>query len=180
MLALTSVPAYDPNAFAAGIDRATWASLNTDKLRPLQNRAIQGRYPPGSTFKIVVATAALEEGVITPDFKVYCPGGGDVLRPLLRVPLPNGAATARWTCATRSRSRATSTSTRSATCSAIDKIHKWAEQLGLGEKTGIDLPNEVQSIVPSTEWKRSDTKNHEQLVRRAKRSRWRSARASCR
>ena len=62
VLSYVSLPAYDPNDFAAGIDRATWASLNTDKLRPLQNRAIQGRYSPGSTFKIVVATAALEEG----------------------------------------------------------------------------------------------------------------------
>ena len=70
VLAFTSLPGYDPNAFAAGIDRATWASLNTDTLRPLQNRAIQGRYSPGSTFKMAVALAALEEGVITPDFKV--------------------------------------------------------------------------------------------------------------
>ena len=53
VLAFTSLPAYDPNTFAAGIDRATWAALNTDELRPLQNRAIQGRYSPGSTFKIV-------------------------------------------------------------------------------------------------------------------------------
>ena len=74
VLAFTSVPAYDPNAFASGIDRATWASLNTDPQRPLQDRAIQGRYSPGSTFKMSVAAAALEEGVITPDFKVYCPG----------------------------------------------------------------------------------------------------------
>jgi len=74
VLAFTSVPSYDPNAFASGIDRATWASLNTDDLKPLQDRAIQGRYPPGSTFKMAVGTAALEEGVITPDFKVYCPG----------------------------------------------------------------------------------------------------------
>src|SRR5919197_214496 len=58
VLAFTSIPAYDPNAFAAGIDRATWASLNTDELRPLQDRTIQGRYSPGSTFKIAVATAA--------------------------------------------------------------------------------------------------------------------------
>src|SRR3954465_6482485 len=74
VLAFTSVPAYDPNSFAAGIDRATWASLNTDQLRPLQDRTIQGRYPAGSTFKMAVAAAALEEGVITPDFQVYCPG----------------------------------------------------------------------------------------------------------
>ena len=85
VLAFTSVPSYDPNAFAAGIDRATWASLNTDDLKPLQDRAIQGRYPPGSTFKMAVATAALEEGVITPDFKVYCPGHADVLRPIVPV-----------------------------------------------------------------------------------------------
>src|SRR5205814_1585254 len=60
VLAFTSVPAYDPNAFAAGIDRATWASLNSDELRPLQDRTIQGRYPAGSTFKMAVAAAALE------------------------------------------------------------------------------------------------------------------------
>ena len=114
MLAFTSVPAYDPNAFAAGIDRATWAALNTDELRPLNDRAIQGRYSPGSTFKMAVATAALEEGVITPDFRVNCTGHGNVLRPQLQV-LEERAATAASTCATPSSSRATSTSTRSAT-----------------------------------------------------------------
>src|SRR5687767_31814 len=75
VLSFVSLPAYDPNDFAAGIDRVTWGSLNTDRLRPLQNRVIQGRYSPGSTFKIVVAVAALEEGLVTPDFKVHCPGG---------------------------------------------------------------------------------------------------------
>src|SRR5947208_2285339 len=73
-LDFTSHPAYDPNAFASGIDRATWALLNTDRDRPLNDRAIQGRYSPGSTFKMAVALAALEEGIITPDFHVYCPG----------------------------------------------------------------------------------------------------------
>src|SRR6266481_6350904 len=74
VLAFTSVPAYDPNAFAAGIDRATWASLNTDDLKPLQDRAIQGRYSPGSTFKMAVALAGLEEGIITPAFHAHCAG----------------------------------------------------------------------------------------------------------
>ena len=59
VLSLVSLPAYDPNSFATGIDRVTWAALNTDKLLPLQNRAIQGRYSPGSTFKIVMAVAAV-------------------------------------------------------------------------------------------------------------------------
>src|SRR5438034_7953072 len=75
VLGFTSRPAYDPNAFAAGIDRATWASLTTDEDRPLNDRAIQGKYSPGSTFKMAVATAALMEGVINPDFKVHCVGG---------------------------------------------------------------------------------------------------------
>src|SRR5262249_28383247 len=74
VLAFASIPAYDPNAFAAGIDRATWAALNTDDLHPLQDRAIQGRYSPGSTFKMAVALAALEEGIITPNFHVSCAG----------------------------------------------------------------------------------------------------------
>ena len=69
-----SRPAYDPNAFASGIDRATWALLTSDEDHPLNDRAIQGTFSPGSTFKMAVATAALEEGIITPDFKVFCPG----------------------------------------------------------------------------------------------------------
>src|SRR5206468_8591556 len=75
VLGFTSRPAYDPNAFATGIDRATWALLNTDALSPLQDRATQGRYSPGSTFKMAVALAALEEGIIAPDFTVHCLGG---------------------------------------------------------------------------------------------------------
>src|SRR5262245_1401624 len=74
VLAFTSRPSYDPNDFAAGIPRAVWASLNSDELKPLQNRALQGRYSPGSTFKMAVGLAALEENVITPEFSVYCPG----------------------------------------------------------------------------------------------------------
>ncbi len=77
VLSYASLPSYDPNAFAAGIDRATWAALNTDALKPLQDRAIQGRYSPGSTFKMAVAAAALEEGITTPDFTVTCHGGKD-------------------------------------------------------------------------------------------------------
>src|SRR5437762_486170 len=75
VLGFTSRPAYDPNAFASGIDKVTWASLTTDEDRPLSDRAIQGRYSPGSTFKMAVATAALQEGVITPNFTVHCTGG---------------------------------------------------------------------------------------------------------
>src|SRR3954453_4069110 len=74
VLGFTSRPAYDPNAFASGIDRAAWASLTGDEDLPLNDRAIQGRYSPGSTFKLAVATAALQEGVITPETTVHCNG----------------------------------------------------------------------------------------------------------
>ena len=153
VLAFTSLPGYDPNDFAAGIDRATWAGLNTDPLKPLQNRAIQGLYSPGSTFKIVVEVAALEEGIITPDFRVSCGGSADFLRP----PVPSAgrkAGTAASTCATRSEESCNVYHYTVGNMVGVDKIHKWATLLGLGEKTGIDLPNEIEGLVPSTEWKR--------------------------
>jgi len=161
VLAFSSVPAYDPNAFASGIDRATWASLNTDDLHPLQDRAIQGRYPAGSTFKMAVAAAALEEGIITPDYKVYCPGHGVFYGRSFACSLPGG----------RGHGLVDLRQAIEHSCNVyfytigdklgIDRIHKWATLLGLGEKTGIDLPNEVQGLVPSPEWKRNNTKNHE-------------------
>ncbi len=146
---MVSLPAYDPNAFASGIDRATWQALNTDELRPLQNRAIQGRYSPGSTFKIVVATAALEEGVMTPETKVFCAWR----RPTSTAASSSAtwpAATAGSTCATPSRSRATSTSTPPATCSASTRSTSGPSSWAWPAKTGIDLPNEVENIMPST------------------------------
>ena len=87
VLALVSRPAYDPNAFAAGIDAAAWTALTGDPLKPLQNRALRGRYSPGSTFKVVMAVAGLEEGVVQPEDQVVCRGGRRVLRAVLRLPL---------------------------------------------------------------------------------------------
>src|SRR5947209_507129 len=157
VLAFTSVPAYDPNAFAAGIDRATWAALNSDDLKPLQDRAIQGRYSPGSTFKMAVALAALEENVIKPDFHVHCVGGATFYgRPFkcwkkgghgsldLRHAIEQSCDVYFYTVGNMV---------------GIDKINRWATALGLGVRSGIDLPNEVQGLVPSTEWKRE--KMHE-------------------
>jgi penicillin-binding protein 2 len=154
VLAFTSVPAYDPNAFAAGIDRATWASLNTDELKPLQDRAIQGRYPPGSTFKMAVATAALEEGIITPDFKVYCPGHATFFGRSFQCSLPNGRGHGTIDLRQAIEHSCNVYFYTVGNMVGIDKIHEWATLLGLGEKTGIDLPNEVQGLVPSPEWKR--------------------------
>ncbi len=74
VLALVSKPAYDPNDFAGGIDSATWSRLTSDERVPLQNRALAGQYPPGSIHKVIVAAAGLEEGVIDPEERIFCPG----------------------------------------------------------------------------------------------------------
>ena len=158
VLGFTSRPAYDPNAFAAGIDRATWNALTTDEDLPLQNRALQGRFSPGSTFKMAVALAGLEEGVITPDFKVHCAGHANFYGHDFK-------------CWRFSRGGHGTIDLRHAieqSCDVyfytvanmvgVDNINKWATLLGLGVKSNIDLPNEVIGLVPSTEWKRLHTK----------------------
>jgi len=154
VLALSSVRGYDPNAFAGGIDRATWASLNTDDLKPLQDRAIQGRYSPGSTFKMAVAAAALEEGLITPDFKVACPGHAVFFGRSFQCSLPNGRGHGTIDLRQAIERSCNVYFYTVGNMLGIEKIHKWATLFGLGERTGIDLPNELQGLVPSPEWKR--------------------------
>jgi penicillin-binding protein 2 len=151
VLSLVSLPAYDPNVFATGIDRAAWQALNTDSLRPLSNRALQGRYSPGSTFKIVVAAAALEEGVATPDFRVFCPGGGTFFGRYFQCHKAGGHGSVDMRHAIEKSCNVYFYTLGNML--GIDRIHKWAAALGLADKTGIDLPNEIQSIMPSTEWK---------------------------
>ena len=151
VLGFTSRPTYDPNAFAAGIDRVTWASLTTDEDRPLNDRAIQGRYSPGSTFKMAVATAALEEGVITPDFKIHCGGSANFYGRPFKCWKKGGHGTMDLRHAIEQSCNVYFYTIGNMT--GIDNIHKWATLLGLGEKSGIDLPNEVQGLVPSPEWK---------------------------
>jgi penicillin-binding protein 2 len=152
VLAMTSLPAYDPNAFASGLDADTWAGLLSNPLRPLTNRLIQGTYFPGSTFKIVMAIAGLETGVITPETTFFCPGYGTFYG-------------RRFACWRREGHGAVDVRRAlEASCNVffynvgdrlkIDRIHEYAAKLGLVGKTGIDLPNESDSRVPSTEWKR--------------------------
>jgi penicillin-binding protein 2 len=151
VLAFSSVPAYDPNAFAAGIDRTAWASLNADELRPLQDRAIQGRYSPGSTFKMAVALAALEEGVITPDFHAHCAGHAVFFGRDFKCWKKGGHGAIDLRHAIEQSCDVYFYTV--ANMVGVDRINKWATLLGLGVKSGIDLPNEVQGLVPSTEWK---------------------------
>jgi penicillin-binding protein 2 len=152
VLSLVSLPAYDPNRFAVGIDRGTWQALNTDKLHPLQNRAIQGRYSPGSTFKIVMAVAALEEGIVTPEFRVHCGGGAVFYGRYFQCHLKRGHGSVDMRHAIEQSCNVYFYTLGSML--NIDQIHKWATRLGLGVKSDIDLPHEIEGIMPSSEWKR--------------------------
>ena len=155
VLAFSSLPAYDPNAFAAGIDRASWTALNADEFRPLTDRAIQGRYSPGSTFKMAVATAALEEQVIPLDFKVHCSGRATFYGRAYRCWKPGGHGTVDLRDAIERSCNVYFYTVGNMV--GVDRISRWATQLGLGVKSNIDLPDEVAGIVPSTEWKRQRT-----------------------
>ena len=151
VLALVSRPAYDPNAFASGIDASAWRELLADPLDPLQNRALRGRYSPGSTFKVVMAIAALEEGVIEPEDEVVCRGGGVFYRRFFACHSTHGSVD-------MARALAQSCNTyfyKLGQALGVDLIHKWATALGLGRLSGIDLPHEVQGLIPSSAWKRA-------------------------
>src|SRR3954471_9093650 len=156
VLGFTSRPAYDPNAFAAGIDRATFSSLINDPLKPLQNRALQGRYSPGSTFKMAVGLAGLEEGVITPNFQVHCAGGATFYGRRFACWKKGGHGTVDLRHAIEQSCDVYFYTVGNML--GVDKINKWATLFGLGVKSNIDLPNELVGLVPSTEWKAKYTK----------------------
>jgi penicillin-binding protein 2 len=155
VLTLVSLPGFDPNTFAGGIGRAAYQALITDKLHPLQNRAIQGRYSPGSTFKLVVATAALEEGLVTPEHRVFCPGGANFYGRWFQCHLKGGHGSVDMRHAIEKSCNVYFYTLGNML--GVDKIHKWAVNLGLHGKSGIDLPNEQDSLVPSSEWKKQRT-----------------------
>lgn len=150
VLALVSRPAFDPNAFAGGVDSDTWGRLNRDRLRPLSHRALQGMYSPGSTFKVVMAVAALQEGVVGPDFRVSCPGGRLVHGRFFRCHSTHGSVDMREALEKSCNTYFYALGEKL----EIDQIHKWATALGLGEFSGVDLPHEVRGLMPSSTWKR--------------------------
>jgi len=151
-LAIVSQPAFDPNIFAHGIRAADWKALLEDRYHPLTNRAIQGEYPPGSTFKIVMATAALEEGVINPFTRIHCGGGVQFGNHYFRCWKKGGHG---------------STDVHEAlvqSCDVffyqvgqrlgIDAIAQYARSFGLGAPTGIGLQHERGGLIPDSAWKR--------------------------
>ena len=156
VLSFTSRPSFDPNAFAAGIDRAAWSALINDPLKPLNNRALQGTFSPGSTFKMAVGLAGLEEGVINPNFHVFCGGGQTFYGRYFRCHKKEGHGSVNLAHAIEQSCDVFFYTVGNML--GVDKINKWATLFGLGVRSGIDLPNEVQGLVPSTAWKAANTK----------------------
>ncbi len=149
VLALVSRPSFDPNDFSVRVSRDEWNKLITDPRHPLLDKVIQAQLAPGSTFKIIMSLAGLENGVAQ-NLRVSLQRG----RHLLSVAsLAAISATARSISCTRSLCPATPTTTRWRERLGIEKIAYWAHKVGLGQKTGIDLPGEVSGTMPSEEWK---------------------------
>ena len=151
VLALVSKPSFDPNDFAGGIEAARWKQLIEDEWRPIQNRAISGQYPPGSTYKVIVAAAALEEGIATPGQKVYCPGSYRLGRRSYRCWKAAGHG---WVDLHRALVESCDVFFYQMGVElGIDRLAFFARGFNLGRKTGIPLPHEQPGLVPTSAWK---------------------------
>lgn len=153
ILALSSVPAFAPEDFANGISQRKWSELLNNPRTPLVNKAIAGTYPPGSTFKMLTALAALEAGVVNPSYQAYCPGHMSLGRSRFHC----------WKRGGHGRLNMRQAIERScdvyfydiARKVGVDKIAEIANRFGLGGTTGIDLPGEKGGLIPTRAWKRS-------------------------
>jgi penicillin-binding protein 2 len=151
ILAMASTPAFDPNDFVPSIPRGVWKHLQEDPGLPLFNRAVQGRYAPGSTFKPITAIAALQGGGVNPEETYACSGVFQLGKMRLRCWNTYGHGN----IALR---KAIEQSCNAYFCHlghtiGYDAIHGEAQKLGLGRRTGIDLPGEMAGLLPTAEWK---------------------------
>jgi penicillin-binding protein 2 len=153
VLVMVSHPSFDPNDFAKRIDPKEWNQLMSDPMKPLMNKSIQAQLAPGSTFKIVMATAALETGAIKPDFIVHCAGAVTIYGHLyhdwvFEKHKSHGAVDIHKAI----RESCDVFFYTVGVMLGIDKIDYFARGLGLGARTGIDLPGEASGLIPSPEW----------------------------
>jgi penicillin-binding protein 2 len=149
ILAFVSKPAYDPNLFATRISSTDYRSLMDDPRHPMLDRAIQSQFAPGSVFKVFMAAAGMESGVLNPLRSIFCGGGATFYGHTFGCDKHHGTLDLREAIIH--------------SCDVyfynvgydlkIDRISQYATMMGLGRKTGIDLPGEVSGIVPSREWK---------------------------
>ena len=153
ILTLVSVPTFDPNLFVAGIDNDTYHDLQTSKDKPLFNRALRGRYPPGSTIKPFIALAGLEDGVVKPDMKTYCPGwytlSGDTHRYRDWKKTGHGHVNMHdaivQSCDVYFYDLALTL--------GIDRLSSYLMNFGFNYKTGVDIAGETAGLMPTRLWK---------------------------
>ncbi|MFP5517000.1 MAG: penicillin-binding protein 2, partial [Alphaproteobacteria bacterium] len=151
--ALCSHPSYDPNQFTMGISAELWEELLSNQATPLNNKAVVGQYPPGSTFKMMAALAALESGIVSSRHTVYCPGHMELGDHRFHCWKRGGHGTVDFVGALRH------------SCDVffydvsrrigIDRISEMSNRFGLGARTGIDLPHERAGLMPSIAWKKA-------------------------
>ncbi len=151
VLALVSTPSFDPNAFTKGITTAYWRELTANLRAPLTNKAVTGQYAPGSAIKMVVALAALEGGILTPDHKVFCKGYTEL-------------GNARFHCWKKyGHGHTDMYKGIQQSCdvffydvarrTGVDRIAAMAERFGLGQLLDIGLPGERRGLFPTRDWK---------------------------
>ena len=155
ILALASSPSFDQNVFVDGMSHEQWDAMVSNPLRPLENKVIQGEYPPASTFKIITAIAGLEEGVIDKNTTFYCPGYYKYGNRVYRC----------WKHAGHDSVNVVKALAES--CDVffyqvgqklgIDRLSMYAIASGLGSPTGIDLDHEASGLIPTKEWKKRRT-----------------------
>ena len=155
VLALVSSPSYDPMLFSAGLTQAMWQDLSTDPRNPLSDKAIGGLYPPGSTFKPMVALAALESGTITPDTTVTCPGYLELGDATFHCWQKGGHGTLRLHDAIKKSCDVFFYETSRRT--GIDHIAAMAHRFGFGDPPGFDIPGERAGLIPDRDWKLATT-----------------------
>jgi len=152
ILALASSPSFDPNTFVDGMSHEQWDALVSNPLRPLENKVVQGEYPPGSTFKIVTAMAGLEEGVIDKDTTFFCPGYYKYGNRVYRCWKHSGHGDVNVIEALAQ------------SCDVffyqvgqklgVDRLAMYAVACGLGSPTRINLDHEAKGLIPSSQWKK--------------------------
>ena len=148
---MVSTPSFDPNIFNYPVDSKTWSKLNTSDRHPLLNKAISGLYSPGSTFKMVVALAALEAGVIRPDTKIFC--GGHIMMGSHRFHCWKASGHGNVDLKEALMHSCDIYFYEVARRTGIDKIAAMAKRFGFGMPTGINLPGEKSGLMPTRRWK---------------------------
>jgi penicillin-binding protein 2 len=153
VLAMVSTPGFDPNLFNVGIGTEQWRGLNNDPFRPLLNKTIHGQYPPGSTYKMMVALAGLDGGYITQDHRVSCIGQTTLGNATFHCWKKGGHGTLNLTSAIEE------------SCDVYfydvarrvgpDRIAEMSVRFGLGQPSGIEMPGERGGLIPTREWKQT-------------------------